>query len=197
MARNKAALTVLAVSLTVLPTGANAQDFWATKPNRVKIAGALSHWADFCSNLFFFERRPKLLNEAFEPKIESHLLLSPTPSFEVNQWAGWLPYADPNSDIAKQAQVRGGDALLAARADPSSAVEAEKLYTATIRTHLQSAFSKCREGAGDDWIAQNLYFGAGDFERTMAEVKVDFAGSVKALDAPEPKPSPRQRRSAK
>ncbi|GAA0456646.1 MULTISPECIES: hypothetical protein [Sphingomonas] len=186
---------LIALALTAAPCAANAQsagDYWATKPNRIKIAGALNHWADFCSNVFYFERAPKLANEALEPKINSHLLLSSTPSIEVERWAGWLPYADPDSEIAKPTHERAADALLAARADPSSAAAAEKLFVDTMRGYFKSVYAKCREGAGDEWIAHNLYSGAGDFERAMATVKIDFAQSVKDIDKPDPKPDTRR-----
>lgn len=187
-----AALVAFALALAASPKPVQAQDFWASKPNRIKIAEALNHWADFCSNVFYFDRDPKLANEALEPKINSHLLLSTTPSIEVERWAGWLPYADPQSDIAKPTHERAADALLAARADPSSAAAAEKLYTDTFRGYLQSVYAKCREGSGDEWIAQNLYSGAGDFERAMTAVKIDFAQAVKEIDKPDPKPVTRR-----
>lgn len=187
-----ATLAAVALAWGASPTPVQAQDFWASKPNRIKIAGALNHWADFCSNVFYFERAPKLANEALEPKVNSHLLLSATPSIEIERWAGWLPYANPQSDIAKPTHERAADALLAARADPSSTAAAEKLYTDTMQGYLQSVYAKCREGAGDEWIAQHLYSGAGDFERAMATVKIDFAQSVKELDKPDPKPATRR-----
>lgn len=165
----------------------HAQDYWASKRNRIVIAGALNNWADFCSHVFYFDRAPKLSNEVLEPKVEAHLLLSPSPSVEVERWAGWLPYADPDSEIAKPTYERGADALLAARADPSSSAAAEKLYTDTMRGYFQSVYGKCREGAADEWVALNLYSGAGDFERVMADVRIDFAQSVKDVDGPDAK----------
>jgi hypothetical protein len=163
-------------------TAQSADDFWATKPNRLKIAGALNNWADFCANVFHFNRVSKLTPLELEPKINSHLLLSSAPSLEVQRWAEWLPYADPDSDVAKPSQERAADALLAARADPSAATEAEKLYNDTFRGYFRTVFGKCTEGARDKWIAENFYSGEGDFEKAAGSLTVDFSQALKEID---------------
>ncbi len=163
-----------------------AQEYWTTKANRVRIAGALTNWADFCTSTFYFSRKDKVANNILEPKIYSHLLLSTTPSSEVTRWAEWLPYADPGSEVAKSSIDRGSDALLAARADPSAAKAAEKLYTDTMRDYFKVVFEKCRDGSRDPFIAENFYDGDGDFERAMSDNVLNFAESVKELDRPVP-----------
>ena len=167
---------------------ASAQDFdWHISKNRMLIAGALNHWGDFCSATFYFDQKPKRTNAELEPKVNSYLLLSATPSVEVQKWGEWLPYANPDSDVAKPTQNRAADALLAARADPSAAAAAEKLYLDTMRDYFHTVFSKCQEGAHDSFIAANLYTGDGDFDRAMQAVKIDFAKDVKDLDKPAPR----------
>jgi len=81
--------TVVAVALATAPAMAQAQTFdWNVKAHRLMLAGALNNWADFCSGVFHFDRVPKKPNEALEPKINSHLLLSSTPMMEVERWGG-------------------------------------------------------------------------------------------------------------
>jgi hypothetical protein len=180
-------LTAVMLSSMAVAEPIQAHDFWASRTNRVMIAHALNRWADYCSTVFHFDRATKLADEQLEPKINSHLLLSPDPSAEVERWSGWLPYADPQSDFAKSTFERGSDALLAARADPSSAEAAEKLYTETMKGYFSSVYAKCREGASDEWIAQILYSGKGDLERFLATLEVDFAKSVRDVDGSHPK----------
>ena len=193
---SKTAASALLIAVAV-PSRAHADDFWATKPNRIKIANALNGWADHCSGMFGFDRRPKLSNETLEPKVDAYLLLSATPSLEVERWAGWLPYADPNADVAKPSTDRAADALLAARADPSSALAAEKLYIDTRRSFFHEIYTKCQEGSRNPLIGQYFYRGEGDFEKAMLSVHTDFAEAVADLDKPDPpkaKPKPRARR---
>jgi hypothetical protein len=187
--KHRIAGAIAAVSLACGGGGAaQAQTFdWNRKPNRIILAGALNNWADFCSGVFHLNRVPKKPNEALEPKINSHLLLSSTPMMEVERWGGWLPYMRTDSAVAKPAMDRAADALLAARADPSSMAAAEKLYTDTLRGHFQTVFGKCQEGAHEPFIAENFYSGEGDFDKVMQQVTIDFASSVQSLDEPEPK----------
>lgn len=196
VARIRVALALALALALAANMPASAQDFdWHIPKNRMLITGALNHWGDFCSATFYFDRKPKRTNAELEPKVNSYLLLSSTPSIEVQKWAEWLPYADPNSDVAKPTQDRAADALLAARADPSASAPAEKLYLDTMRDYFHTVFSKCQEGAHDDFISVNLYSGEGDFDRAMQTVKTDFAKDVKDLDTPAPKkPVPRSRR---
>ncbi len=178
------AAAVLACALS--STRSEAQEYWTTKANRVKIAGALTNWADFCTSTFYFNRKDKVAANILEPKIYSHLLLSTTPSSEVTRWAEWLPYADPGSEVAKSSIERGSDALLAARADPSAANAAEKLYTDTMRDYFKVVFEKCRDGSRDPFIAEIFYDGGGNFERAMSDNELNFAESVKELARPVP-----------
>lgn len=188
MARSRSlakwASTATLLSLTVSSAG-QAQAFdWKVEKNRIMMARALNGWADFCSSTFYFTRSLRRSPEELEAKINAHLLLSNLPDLDVARWADWIPYADPNSDVAKPSEDRAADALLAARADSSSAAQAEKLYTNTMRDYLSTVFSKCRMGASDPFIAQNFYAGPGDLDRALAAVESDFDQAVKELDKP-------------
>lgn len=186
MKKHRIIAVVAAVASSGFQAPATAQTFdWNVKAHRLMLAGALNNWADFCSGVFHFDRVPKKSNDALEPKINSHLLLSSTPMMEVERWGGWLPYMRTDSGVAKPAMDRAADALLAARADPSSMVAAEKLYTDTLRGHFQTVFGKCQEGAHEPFIAENFYSGDGDFDKVMEQVTIDFASSVQSLDEPE------------
>ncbi|RYG91046.1 MAG: hypothetical protein EON58_19025, partial [Alphaproteobacteria bacterium] len=155
MTKWKISAAVAAIALATLASPVTAQDFdWNVKANRIMLAGALNNWADFCSGMFGFNRVPEKPNEVLEPKINSHLLLSSMPSLEVGRWAGWLPYMKSDSDVAQPSITRAGDALLAARADPSSMAEAEKLYTDTLRGYFRTIFGKCSEGSREPFIAE-------------------------------------------
>lgn len=167
--------------MVAAPAGTADGIDWQKKADRLLLDKALNSTAQFCVGGFGFTQVARKPPDAMADKIHAHLLLSSSPTNQVDEWVRYMEGMTKLDKDNEALEERMADALIAAATDPASYARAETLYVNTIVGRIDRSLATCREGAKSDFTREHYWTGEGSSDRYAQEAKKNFVVEVEKI----------------
>lgn len=172
------------ISLMLL--NAMPQDIgWSSYKLRVGIDRSFRSMAANCDG-FGFKRLIPASPDEMQKRIYAYLLLKEAYAADarVDEWGGLVRELNrlADKDYIERSSRGAGDALAAAKIDPTAKDAAKVKFVAELVRAMTPFFEACEKVAKDDFLSKHYLSGEGSLDSYRAEAEADFEKALAGLD---------------